>query len=70
MLTDGTDLAREVDARCRLTGEFTPRSGAVSQEYFDKYRFEADPLLLRRVAEAMVTLLPSDTQVLGGLELG
>ncbi|GAA1235739.1 orotate phosphoribosyltransferase [Oryzihumus leptocrescens] len=71
MLTDAlTDLAREVDARCRLTGEFTLRSGAVSQEYFDKYRFEADPLLLRRVAEAMVTLLPSETQVLGGLELG
>ncbi|HEX8970048.1 orotate phosphoribosyltransferase [Oryzihumus sp.] len=65
-----TELAREVDARCRLTGEFTLRSGAVSQEYFDKYRFEADPLLLRRVAEAMVPLLPTDAQVLGGLELG
>lgn len=71
MLTDAlTDLAREVDARCRLAGEFTLRSGTVSQEYFDKYRFEADPLLLRRVAEAMVPLLPSDAQVLGGLELG
>src|SRR6478672_8745134 len=65
MVTDTlTDLAREVDARCRLTGEFTLRSGAVSQEYFDKYRFEADPLLLLRVAEA--TVLSSLT----GLPLG
>jgi orotate phosphoribosyltransferase len=29
-----------------LRGRFTLRSGQVSDEYFDKYRFEADPLLL------------------------
>lgn len=46
------------------------RSGLTATEYFDKYRFEADPVILRAVAEAMVTLLPSDTEVLGGLELG
>ena len=63
-------LAHDVDARCRLTGEFTLRSGIVSEVYFDKYQFEADPLLLRRVAEGMVALLPPDTEVLGGLELG
>ena len=40
------DLARDVDARCRLTGEFTLRSGQVSSEYFDKYLFETDPALL------------------------
>ena len=39
-------------------------------EYFDKYLFEADPALLRRVAERMVGLIPDDTQVLAGLELG
>jgi orotate phosphoribosyltransferase len=45
------DLAARIDARCRLTGEFTLRSGQRSDTYFDKYRFEADPALLRRLAE-------------------
>ncbi len=67
---DLVDLARELDSRCRLQGEFTLRSGTVSEEYLDKYRFEADPVLLRRVAEHMVALLPEGTEVLGGLELG
>nr|WP_240977916.1 orotate phosphoribosyltransferase [Planctomonas sp. JC2975] len=53
-----------------MSGEFTLRSGLIASEYFDKYRFETDPDLLRRVAEAMVPLLPSDTEMLGGLELG
>ena len=64
------DLARDIDARCRLTGEFTLRSGQVSHEYFDKYLFESDPALLARVADRMVDLLPEDTELLGGLELG
>lgn len=46
------------------------RSGAVSNEYFDKYRFESDPPLLREIAEALVDLLPAGVQVLAGLELG
>jgi orotate phosphoribosyltransferase len=64
------DLARDIDALCRLTGEFTLRSGQVAAEYFDKYLFEADPRLLARVAQQMVDLLPGDTELLGGLELG
>ncbi len=63
-------LARDVDARCRLHGRFVLRSGQVADEYFDKYLFEADPLLLRRVAEQMTGLVPPDARVLGGLELG
>ena len=63
-------LARDIDDCCRLTGEFTLRSGQVSSEYFDKYLFEADPVLLRRVAEQMVGLVPDGTELLGGLELG
>jgi orotate phosphoribosyltransferase len=63
-------LARDVDARCRLTGEFTLRSGQVASEYFDKYLFETDPDLLARVAAAMVPLVPDDTDLLGGLEMG
>ncbi|MDF8263677.1 orotate phosphoribosyltransferase [Luteipulveratus flavus] len=70
MTTDLLALARDIDTTCRLQGEFLLRSGKVSDEYFDKYLFEGDPALLRRVATAMVDLLPEDTQVLGGLELG
>jgi hypothetical protein len=64
------DLARDIDARCRLTGEFTLRSGQVASEYFDKYLFETDPALLARVASAMAPLLPDHTDLLGGLEMG
>lgn len=46
------------------------RSGQISHEYFDKYLFEADPRLLGRVAVRLARLLPADTDLLGGLELG
>ncbi|HEX2064292.1 MAG TPA: orotate phosphoribosyltransferase [Acidimicrobiales bacterium] len=65
-----TDLARRVYERAHLTGEFRLRSGATSTEYFDKYLFEADPVLLRQVGEAMAALVPADTEALAGLELG
>ena len=68
--TDLTALARDIDACCRLHGEFTLRSGQVSSEYFDKYLFESDPALLARVADEMVGLVPEGTELLGGLELG
>jgi orotate phosphoribosyltransferase len=63
-------LAADVDACCRLTGDFTLRSGQQATEYFDKYLFEADPRLLARVAAQMVGLVPEGTELLGGLELG
>ena len=64
------NLAADIDACCRLTGEFTLRSGQVASEYFDKYLFESDPALLARVADQMVDLVPTGTELLGGLELG
>ncbi len=70
MTTTDPELASDIDATCRLTGEFTLRSGQVSSEYFDKYLFEADPLLLARVAREMVQLLPPEIDLLGGLEMG
>lgn len=70
MSEDLADLAAAIDVTCRIRGDFTLRSGLRTTEYFDKYRFESDPALLRRMAEHMVPLLPSDTEVLGGLELG
>lgn len=70
MPNDLTRLAAAIDGTCRIRGSFTLRSGITTNEYFDKYRFEGDPDLLREVAQAMVPLLPSDTDVVGGLELG
>ena len=72
MAATGSDptLARDVDTCCRLTGEFTLRSGQVASEYFDKYLFESDPQLLARVVAQMSDLLPEGTELLGGLELG
>ena len=63
-------LARDINQTCRLHGEFRLRSGQSATEYFDKYLFESQPDLLRRVAEAMVPLVPHGTELLGGLELG
>ncbi len=63
-------LAAAVNARCRLTGTFTLRSGQVSDHYFDKYLFEGDPELLREVVANAVPLIPHGTEVLAGLELG
>ncbi|MGZ4464604.1 MAG: orotate phosphoribosyltransferase [Nocardioides sp.] len=69
MTVDET-LAADIDDCCRLTGTFTLRSGQVASEYFDKYLFESQPALLARVARQVVDLLPEDTDLLGGLELG
>jgi orotate phosphoribosyltransferase len=63
-------LARRVHEASHLTGTFVLRSGATSSEYFDKYRFESDPRLLRELAEAMAGLLPAEADGLAGLELG
>src|SRR3954454_20423882 len=63
------ELAQRVNSIARLTGTFTLRSGQTSTEYFDKYRFEADPVLLRDIAEAMAPLVPDGIDALAGLEL-
>jgi orotate phosphoribosyltransferase len=64
------ELADRIYERARLTGEFRLRSGATSNEYFDKYLFESDPRLLREIAEELVGLLPTGVELLTGLELG
>jgi orotate phosphoribosyltransferase len=63
-------LAARIREASLLHGEFVLRSGATTDHYFDKYRFEADPVLLRDVASAMASLVPADTDALAGLELG
>ncbi len=63
-------LAVRLDQVCRLKGSFRLRSGATATEYFDKYQFEADPSILREVAIRLAGLIPGDTEILAGLELG
>jgi orotate phosphoribosyltransferase len=64
------DLARRIRMASKLSGNFTLRSGRVSDTYFDKYRFEADPALLLAIANAMAPLIPSGCDALAGLEMG
>ncbi|GAA5032170.1 orotate phosphoribosyltransferase [Streptomyces siamensis] len=69
-MTTHSDLARRIHAVSHLTGQFTLRSGRTAAEYFDKYRFEGDPVLLDETARAMASLVPAGTEVLAGLEMG
>lgn len=64
------ELARRIYEVSNLRGEFLLRSGVVADRYFDKYRFEADPVLLARIAVAMRPLVPSNVDALAGLEMG
>ena len=65
-----TQLAQEIFKSAHLTGTFTLRSGQISNEYFDKYLFEANPVLLAEIASVMKDNVPAETEVLAGLEMG
>ena len=65
------ELARRIATVARLTGRFRLRSGRISDVYWDKYRFESDPVLLDALSEALawrVRHLQFDR--FAGLELG
>ena len=64
------DLAVQIYNSSHITGEFLLRSGKKSNEYFDKYRFEARPEILKYIAKQMVHLLPDNFDYLAGLEMG
>ena len=64
------ELAKRIKAASYLTGQFLLRSGQTSSFYWDKYRFESDPLLLKAIADEMLGLLPTDFDKLAGMELG
>jgi orotate phosphoribosyltransferase len=63
-------LARSIFRLSHLTGDFTLRSGQRSAEYFDKYRFESQPDVLREIARQMRPFVPPGTDILAGLEMG
>ncbi|MDR1939814.1 MAG: orotate phosphoribosyltransferase [Clostridiales bacterium] len=69
-MTDKLELAKRVYDKAHITGKFVLRSGQISNEYFDKYLFEADPVVLADIAELMKDNIPEQTDVLAGLETG
>mgnify|MGYP001151500943 CR=1 FL=1 len=64
------ELAAAIFQTSHLTGTFELRSGTTATEYFDKYRFESNPELLRAIAAEAAGRVPAGTEVLAGLELG
>jgi orotate phosphoribosyltransferase len=64
------ELARDMVAVAWLEGDFVLRSGRRSRYYFDKYLFETQPAILRRVGRQLAGLVPSSTQRLAAPELG
>jgi orotate phosphoribosyltransferase len=64
------ELAKTVFDCSHLTGEFTLRSGVVSNEYFDKYQFESNPEILTEIARHLIQIIPEGVEMLAGLEMG
>ena len=64
------ELAKRIFEISNLKGTFLLRSGVTSHEYFDKYLFEADPVVLKEIAIALSETLPASPGTLAGLELG
>jgi len=64
------DLAKEIFRASHITGDFLLRSGQRSNEYFDKYRFEAQPQILKKIAKESTSFIEPKHDALAGLETG
>ena len=63
-------LGRDLVRASYLKGDFILRSGKRSNRYFDKFLFETDPELLKRIGVQLAPLVPKETQRLASPELG
>ncbi len=63
-------LAKKILGTSKIFGNFKLRSGKFSTEYFDKYLFESNPVILKAIAKEALKLIPKNTDLLAGLELG
>jgi orotate phosphoribosyltransferase len=70
LVAERKELGRELVAASYLKGDFVLRSGKRSNRYFDKFLFETDPALLRRLGRHLAQLVPAETQRLAAPELG
>lgn len=64
------NIAQKINSVSKLKGEFKLRSGEISDTYFDKYQFEANPEILKAIAIEMKNFVPNNCEVLAGLEMG
>lgn len=64
------ELANKIFDVSHIRGEFTLRSGKTSNEYFDKYLFECEPVLLDAITEHLLNVMSNDFDVLAALEMG
>ncbi|EHI99246.1 MULTISPECIES: orotate phosphoribosyltransferase [unclassified Clostridium] len=64
------ELCKSIYEVAHLNGTFKLRSGQISNEYFDKYLFESNPVILREIAKHLVEQVPEGTEILAGLEMG
>ncbi len=64
------ELGRDLVKVSYLKGDFVLRSGKRSNRYFDKFLFETEPDLLRRLGKHLAALIPKETQRLAAPELG
>jgi orotate phosphoribosyltransferase len=69
-MMDRNELGMKIYKSSHITGEFLLRSGQISNEYFDKYKFESDPLLLKAIAGELSNKIDGGTEILAGLEMG
>jgi orotate phosphoribosyltransferase len=67
---DHARIGRELVDAALLRGDFVLSSGARSDYYLDKYRFETRPALLRSLAELLADRIPDGVDRLAGTELG
>jgi orotate phosphoribosyltransferase len=63
-------LARDLVRASYLKGDFVLRSGKRSNRYFDKFLFETDPALLKRLGRHLAELVPKESQRIAAPELG
>lgn len=70
LLIEREALARDLVKASYLKGDFVLRSGRRSNRYFDKFLFETEPALLKRLGKHLAELVPKETQRLAAPELG
>lgn len=63
-------LAKRIFEASNIRGEFRLRSGRISKEYFDKYLFETNPILLQEISQGLSRFVPPSVDALAGLEMG
>lgn len=64
------ELITRIKEAAYLEGDFILRSGRHSKYYLDKYRFETQPDLLRRLGEEFAARCTKSTTLIAGAELG